>query len=115
MGGGRKNIDAEERFQVLYPEWIHNLLEGRDVQISVEDEGDVEIAKKLAIVGLWCIQWNPVNRPSMKTVVQMLEGVGDELIAPPTPFDISGSSRTNDDVPTSRQNFKLEVIDEIQE
>ena len=115
MVGGRKNIDAEESFQVLYPEWIHNLLEGRDVQISVEDEGDVEIAKKLAIVGLWCIQWNPVNRPSMKTVVQMLEGVGDELIAPPTPFDISGSSRTNDDVPTSRQNFKLEVIDEIQE
>ncbi|XP_020228296.1 rust resistance kinase Lr10 [Cajanus cajan] len=111
MVGGRKNtnVSAEESFQVLYPEWIHNLLEGRDVQINVEDEGDVNIAKKLAIVGLWCIQWNPVNRPSIKIVVQMLEGDGEELIEPPTPF-----SRTNI-VPATHQNFELEVIHEIEE
>ncbi|RDX86717.1 Rust resistance kinase Lr10, partial [Mucuna pruriens] len=117
MVGGRKNsnMTAEGSFQVLYPEWIHNLLEGRDVQVTIEDEGDVKIAKKLAIVGLWCIRWNPVDRPSMRTVVQMLEGDGDELIAPPTPFDITSSSRTNADVPPSRQNFELEVIHEIEE
>lgn len=117
MVGGRKNtnMSAEEIFQVLYPEWIHNLLEGRDFQVTIEDEGDVQIAKKLAIVGLRCIQWNPRDRPSMKTVVQMLKGDGDDLIAPPTPFDITGSSRTNALVPTRRQNFELEVIHEIEE
>ncbi|CAJ1971756.1 unnamed protein product [Sphenostylis stenocarpa] len=117
MVGGRKNtnVSVEDSFQVLYPEWIHNLLEGGDVQISIEDEGDAKIAKKLAIVGLWCIQWNPADRPSMKTVVQMLEGNGDELTAPPTPFDISGSSRTHAVVSPRHQNFELEVIHEIDE
>ncbi|KAK2453210.1 rust resistance kinase Lr10 [Trifolium repens] len=58
MVGGRKNVDmssSAEACNVLYPEWIHNLLEG-DVHIHIEDENDVKIAKKLAIVGLWCIQ-----------------------------------------------------------
>ncbi|KAL2318121.1 hypothetical protein Fmac_031997 [Flemingia macrophylla] len=119
MVGGRKNttMSTEESFQVLYPEWIHNLLEGRDVQVAIEDEGDAKIAKKLAIVGLWCIQWNPVDRPSMKTVVQMLEGDGDKLIAPPTPFDNSGSSRSNSNavVAARHHNFELEIIHEIEE
>nr|KYP33136.1 putative receptor-like protein kinase At5g39020 family [Cajanus cajan] len=118
MVGGRKNTNksTDESFQVLYPEWIHNLLEGRDVQVSIEDEGDVKIAKKLAIVGLWCIQWNPVDRPSMKTVVQMIiEDEYDKLIVPPAPFNIAGSSTTNSFVPARRQNFELEVIHEIEE
>ncbi|KAL2318135.1 hypothetical protein Fmac_032011 [Flemingia macrophylla] len=116
MVGGRKNtnMSAEESFQVLYPEWIHNLLEDRNVQVTIEDEEDVKIAKKLATVGLICIQWNPVDRPSMKTVVQMLEGDGEELIVPPTPFDTTNFSRTNF-VPARRLNFELEVIDEIEE
>ncbi|WVY89564.1 hypothetical protein V8G54_035078 [Vigna mungo] len=118
MVGGRKNtnVSVEDSFQVLYPEWIHNLLEGTDVQISLEDEGDAKIAKKLAIVGLWCIQWNPADRPSMKTVVQMLEGDdGCELVAPASPFHISGSSTTNTVLPARPQNLELEVIHEIEE
>ncbi|CAJ1972273.1 unnamed protein product [Sphenostylis stenocarpa] len=117
MVGGRKNTNpsVEDSFQVLYPEWIHNLLEGRDMHINIEDEGDAKIAKKLAIVGLWCIQWNPVDRPSIKTVVQMLEGDGDELVAPPPPFDISSSTKNVLVPPSRRQNFELEVIHEIEE
>ncbi|XP_014503161.1 rust resistance kinase Lr10-like [Vigna radiata var. radiata] len=118
MVGGRKNtyVSVEDRFQVLYPEWIHNLVEGKDVQISLEDDADAKIIKKLAIVGLWCIQWNPADRPSMKTVVQMLEGDdGCELVAHPSPFHISGSSTINTVVPARRQNFELEVIHEMEE
>ncbi|KAJ1379327.1 Wall-associated receptor kinase, galacturonan-binding domain [Sesbania bispinosa] len=116
MVGGRKNtnVSAEETLQVLYPEWIHNLLEGKDIQVNIEDEGDVAIAKKLAIVGLWCIQWNPVDRPSMKTVVQMLQGEGDKLIPPPTPFDSTSATRTNAIIPARHLNFELEVIPEIE-
>ncbi|CAJ2674607.1 unnamed protein product, partial [Trifolium pratense] len=70
--GGRKNTNTttnEDNFQVLYPDWIHSLLEGGDIQIPIDEEGDFRIAKKLAIVGLWCIQWQPMHRPSMKTVM----------------------------------------------
>ncbi|XP_012570628.1 rust resistance kinase Lr10-like isoform X2 [Cicer arietinum] len=105
MVGGRKNVDmsSAETFHVLYPEWIHNLLEG-DVHIHVEDEGDAKIAKKLAIVGLWCIQWQPINRPSIKAVVQMLEtGEDNQLTVPPNPFH----STT-----LARRTFQMEVIQE---
>ena len=89
------------------------MIEGKEVQVNIEDEGDVRIAKKLALVGLWCIQWNPVDRPSMKTVVQMLEGNGEKLMAPPTHFDSIGANRTNEVIPTRHLNFELEVIPEL--
>ncbi|KAL7260411.1 hypothetical protein ACSBR1_006136 [Camellia fascicularis] len=47
--------------------------QGKELGLRVEIDGDEEIAKKLANVGLWCIQWSPSDRPSMKRVVQMLE------------------------------------------
>ncbi|XP_021813147.1 rust resistance kinase Lr10-like [Prunus avium] len=89
MVGGRKNFKVMEdsTSQVYFPEWIYNLLEqGDDLRIHIEDEGDAKIAKKLAIVGLWCVQWHPIDRPPMKVVVQMLEREGDNLTIPPNPF-----------------------------
>ncbi|KAL6276521.1 hypothetical protein ACE6H2_020122 [Prunus campanulata] len=90
MVGGRKNFKVMEdsTSQVYFPEWIYNLLEqGNDLRIHIgDDEGDVTIARKLAIVGLWCIQWHPIDRPSMKVVVQMLEREGENLAMPPNPF-----------------------------
>ncbi|XP_022888071.1 rust resistance kinase Lr10-like [Olea europaea var. sylvestris] len=60
--------------QVYFPEWIYNKLEhGEEIAIQIEKEGDNKIVRKLTIVGLWCIQWYPVERPSMKVVIQMLE------------------------------------------
>ncbi|XP_045799167.1 rust resistance kinase Lr10-like [Trifolium pratense] len=114
MVGGRKNVDisSAEAFHVLYPEWIHNLLEG-DVHIHIEDESDVKIAKKLAIVGLWCIQWQPINRPSIKTVVQMLKtGEDIQLMVPPNPFRSMTSMTNNDQCTLARTTFQMEVIHE---
>ncbi|KAJ4826073.1 hypothetical protein Tsubulata_041705 [Turnera subulata] len=94
MVGGRKIVDdtAGDGEQIYFPEWIYNLLEeGEDLRVHIQEQGDAKIAKKLAVVGLWCIQWNPGERPSMKTVVQMLEGEGENLEKPPNPF---GSSAT---------------------
>ena len=81
MVGGRKNIDVtmEKANQVYFPEWVYNQLDkGEEVCIRIEEDGDIKIAKKLTIVGLWCIQWYPIDRPSIKVVSQMLEG-GDNL------------------------------------
>ncbi|VVA27860.1 PREDICTED: rust resistance kinase Lr10 [Prunus dulcis] len=95
MVGGRKNFKVMEdsTSQVYFPEWIYNLLEqGNDLRIHIgDDEVDVTIARKLAIVGLWCIQWHPIDRPSMKVVVQMLEREGENLAMPPNPFASTSS------------------------
>uniref|UniRef100_A0A6M2EK52 Protein kinase domain-containing protein n=1 Tax=Populus davidiana TaxID=266767 RepID=A0A6M2EK52_9ROSI len=118
MVGGRKNVDetAENGDQVYFPEWIYNLLEeGEDLRFQIEEEGDAKIAKKLAIVGLWCIQWNPVDRPSMKTVVQMLEGEGENLTKPPDPFSSSVPKRTSAGrMPARRLHQELAAISEIE-
>ncbi|GFY81843.1 protein kinase superfamily protein [Actinidia rufa] len=52
---------------------------------QIEKDGDKKIVRKLTIVGLWCVQWYPVDRPSMKVVVQILEGDGDTFTVPPSP------------------------------
>ncbi|KAF7830696.1 rust resistance kinase Lr10-like [Senna tora] len=113
---GRKNTSTNSKdFQILYPEWVHNLVEGGgDTHINIEDEEDIKIARKLAIVGLWCIQWHPVNRPSMKNVVQMLEGDEDKLKVPPILFDSTTSGSTSAIVPPKRLNLELETIHELE-
>ncbi|CAN1833532.1 Rust resistance kinase Lr10, partial [Linum perenne] len=105
MVGGRKNVDftSGDRSEIYFPEWIYNLF----------DQSGDDIAKKLAVVGLWCIQWNPVDRPSMKLAVQMLEGEGDDLTAPPNPVSSSsgGASRM---AKSMMQLQELEIVPEME-
>ncbi|CAK8570250.1 unnamed protein product [Lathyrus sativus] len=116
MVGGRKSTkksDDEENIQIMYPEWIHNLLEGGDTQISIDEDGDFTIAKKMATVGLWCIQWHPLHRPTMKTVIQMLQGEGDKLKVPINPFGPTASTNTIANTVVKRLNLELDVIQEL--
>ncbi|KAB2627104.1 receptor-like protein kinase [Pyrus ussuriensis x Pyrus communis] len=112
MVGGRKNIGSitdTTTNEIYYPQWIYNLLEeGDDLRIHIGEEGDGKIPKKLAIIGLRCIQWHPSDRPSMKTAVQMLQGGGESLSMPPNPFVPTG--------PTSRnaRRLELEAIAELE-
>ncbi|KAJ4840505.1 hypothetical protein Tsubulata_000441, partial [Turnera subulata] len=92
MVGGRKNVDnlAGNSEQIYFPKWVYNFLdEGEDLRVYIDQKEDAKIAKKLAIVGLRCIQGNLVDRPSTKLVVQMLEGQGENLTKPPNPFGSS--------------------------
>ncbi|XP_021283079.1 rust resistance kinase Lr10-like isoform X2 [Herrania umbratica] len=118
MVGGRKNIDGKDdnAVEAYYPDWIHNLLEdGEDLRISIEGEERSKIAKKLATVGLWCIQWHPVDRPSMEVVLQMLDGKEDNLKIPPNSFDFTGT-RPNASMPERRpRQQELDVISEVHE
>lgn len=45
-----------------------------------------EIAKRMTIVGLWCIQTFPNDRPIMSRVIEMLEGSMNSLEMPPKPM-----------------------------
>ncbi|CAL8119018.1 unnamed protein product [Prunus armeniaca] len=116
MVAGRKNVGSatENTNEIYYPEWIYNLLEeGDDLCIHIGEEGEGKIPKKLAIVGLWCIQWHPVDRPSMRAVVQMLEG-GESLTVPPNPFASTGVAGTNGSTAARNLNIQLEAIPELE-
>ncbi|CAN6562203.1 unnamed protein product [Malus baccata var. baccata] len=112
MVGGRKNIGSitdNTTNEIYYPQWIYNLLEeGDDLRIHIGEEGDGKIPKKLAIIGLWCIQWHPSDRPSMKIGVQMLEGGGESLSMPPNPFVPTGPTTRN------ARRLELEAITELE-
>ncbi|XP_042493308.1 rust resistance kinase Lr10-like isoform X2 [Macadamia integrifolia] len=105
MVGRRKNCDPEanESSQFYFPMWAYNkikigevpllpmIIVGEDVTIEVEEEderdhgGEEELVERMCLVGLWCIQHIPSNRPSMDRVIQMLEGTV-EIGIPPHPF-----------------------------
>ncbi|KAJ8622262.1 hypothetical protein MRB53_030791 [Persea americana] len=87
--GKRKNIDAfaNRSSQIYFPSWIYNQLhQGRDMEMMCAADEEKDIAKKLSIVALWCIQMKPTDRPSMGRVVEMLEGNLEDLQMPSKPF-----------------------------
>ncbi|KAG8382867.1 hypothetical protein BUALT_Bualt05G0123900 [Buddleja alternifolia] len=100
--GERKNIDrgpGDSTNETYFPHWVYKHIE---VNADEEDrDGVVEEDKKrkLTIVGLWCIQTDPKDRPSMRRVVEMLEGKLDSLQIPPNPY-LSSSTRLEVDVST---------------
>lgn len=112
MIGGRNKFDSaanEENSssQIYYPEWMYKQLEkGEEISIQIENDDDNSIIKKLAIVGLWCIQWYPADRPSMKVVVQMLVGEGIPIM-PPNPFGFMNP--TDMKTTAERNQFSSEI------
>ncbi|KAI8539050.1 hypothetical protein RHMOL_Rhmol09G0151100 [Rhododendron molle] len=88
MVGGRKNISVEvdHTSEIYFPHWVYKRLE-LDEELGLHDIMDGEAnagARKMIIVGLWCIQTDPSNRPSMSRVVEMLEGRTEPLQIPPS-------------------------------
>ncbi|CAL9201119.1 unnamed protein product [Musa hybrid cultivar] len=92
MAMGKKDAVAEtERSSEnkYFPDWIYTQLQ-EWLRVDMEDvvavvEEDVAILKKMVMVGLWCIQTNPVSRSSMLGVVEMLRGAAELIDMPPKP------------------------------
>ncbi|KAI5312019.1 hypothetical protein L3X38_041192 [Prunus dulcis] len=78
------NMDIPED-QVVLENWVYHCLEADELHKLVEDEevDKTKLGGMIKIV-LWCIQYEPSLRPSMKKVVLMLEGTV-EIPAPPNP------------------------------
>ncbi|KAK1324847.1 putative receptor-like protein kinase [Acorus calamus] len=74
---------------LYFPNWIYTQLERwndmEKLERSIVDEG-LCIARKMVLVGLWCIQINPFDRPSINRVLEMLEGSDEGIEIPPKPF-----------------------------
>ncbi|KAK1661712.1 hypothetical protein QYE76_049871 [Lolium multiflorum] len=88
MSGGRRNADpgAANSSQAYYPSWVYDRLTERELD-EISPTADMhELERKLCIVGLWCIQMRSQDRPTMSEVIDMLEGVADNLQMPSRPF-----------------------------
>jgi len=69
----------------------------RQLEVVVRDDtevlNDFKKFEEMALVGLWCVHPNPALRPSMKHVMQMLDGTV-EVGVPPLVYDMMMSDQT---------------------
>ncbi|PIN14989.1 Serine/threonine protein kinase [Handroanthus impetiginosus] len=84
---GRQKIDpsGDHSSETNFPDWIYERLEVMNTD-RIPNEDECELARKMIIVGLWCIQTEPKNRPPVSQVVEMLGGSIEFLQIPPKPF-----------------------------
>ncbi|XP_066305817.1 uncharacterized protein [Miscanthus floridulus] len=86
MVGGRKNVKSvvEKSSQKYFPDWIYDHFSHDDGLEACEVTCEVqEIAKKMILIGLWCVQVLPMSRPTITKVLEMFERGLDELDMPP--------------------------------
>ncbi|KAJ9676952.1 hypothetical protein PVL29_022107 [Vitis rotundifolia] len=90
MVGGRQNVNGmvDHTSETYFPHWIYKRLERQeDLGLEgIENKEENKITRKMIVVGLWCIQTNPLHRPCMSKVIEMLEGSIEALQIPPKPF-----------------------------
>ncbi|XP_044477121.1 PR5-like receptor kinase isoform X2 [Mangifera indica] len=99
MVGGRKSQDVEGNLhssEMYFPHWIYKHVEqGKELKWhGVNSSEENEIAKKMIIIGLWCIQTRPSDRPSMNKALDLLQASSEDLLIPPETFLFSSSSRS---------------------
>ncbi|EXB28979.1 G-type lectin S-receptor-like serine/threonine-protein kinase RLK1 [Morus notabilis] len=86
----RRNFEheIEDATQMILADWAYDCYACRKLDFLVEDDDeameDLKMVEKYVMVAIWCIQEDPSLRPSMKKVVQMLEGTV-EVSVPPNP------------------------------
>ncbi|KAK9065264.1 hypothetical protein SSX86_016647 [Deinandra increscens subsp. villosa] len=90
MVGGRTNVDVDvgsgRSSEIYFPEWIYKRLHKHEFMLdSISTAKENDYARKMTIVGLWCIQPAPNQRPSISEVIEMLEGSMEALKVPPKP------------------------------
>ncbi|PWA40311.1 protein kinase-like domain, Concanavalin A-like lectin/glucanase domain protein [Artemisia annua] len=97
MFSGRKNVEvdqADHTSEIYFPNWIYKKIELNEEQLGVQgivSNEENNMVRKMIIVGLWCIQTNPLNRPTITRVLEMLEGEVELLEIPPKPYTFSPS------------------------
>ncbi|CAF1872296.1 unnamed protein product [Brassica napus] len=108
---------------MYFPDWIYKGVEKGEImsffEEQITEEDDEILVRKMVLVGLWCIQTNPFDRPSMSKVVEMLEGSPEALRIPPKPLlsipaiTVQGSAGEVQD--TSSQDISLYSEEAVQE
>ncbi|XP_027334911.1 G-type lectin S-receptor-like serine/threonine-protein kinase SD2-2 [Abrus precatorius] len=96
--GGRRNVEAppsagaresgcETGEKWFFPPWAaQQIIEGNVTNVIDKRLGNVyniEEARRVALVAVWCIQDDEAMRPTMGMVVKMLEGLVEVNVPPP--------------------------------
>jgi len=89
--GRRRNFDpCHGESKEWFPRWVWEKYEQGEIDCVVSCDGvvgeaDRQKAEMMCKVALWCVQFQPAARPTMSSVVRMLEG--EMAIVPPAnPF-----------------------------
>ncbi|KAL2349493.1 hypothetical protein Fmac_003493 [Flemingia macrophylla] len=76
--------------ELVLSNWVLRCVVSRKLEVVVRHDSEVlndfERFEQMALVGLWCVHPNPALRPSMKQVMQMLDGTV-EVGIPPLVYD----------------------------
>ncbi|KAI4320324.1 hypothetical protein MLD38_033820 [Melastoma candidum] len=116
--GMRSATEYSQSSEAYLPERVYNHLKfGTALQMpEIDLLEEREMARKMMLVGLWCIQTHPSNRPSMSRVIEMLEGSIQQLEVPPKPLffssETTSSSGNQSAVSPSRASSSLKVEEE---
>nr|GEZ06994.1 protein kinase-like domain, concanavalin A-like lectin/glucanase domain protein [Tanacetum cinerariifolium] len=117
MFNGKKNneVEADQTSKMYFPHAIYKRIELIEEQLGlhgiVSDEEN-DMVRKTIIGGLWCIQTNPLNRPTITRVLEMLVGDLELLEIPPKPY-LSSPSRPAQQISESRR-FVNRIREEVQ-
>ncbi|KAK3415701.1 hypothetical protein EUGRSUZ_H01559 [Eucalyptus grandis] len=108
MAGRRRNINAHagHSSQIYFPLWVYDQLSKEKEVERVEVIEEERETRKMIIVALWCIQLSPNDRPSMRKVLDMLEGDIDKLQLPPKPLLYPIEAPIDDD----NNEIELEMV-----
>ncbi|KAB1221108.1 G-type lectin S-receptor-like serine/threonine-protein kinase RLK1 [Morella rubra] len=92
----RKNFEAEvqDENEMILADWAYDCYKDRKLDLVVANDkeamDDMKRVEIYVMIAVWCIQEDPSLRPTMKKVVQMMEGAV-EVLVPPDPSSFMSS------------------------
>ncbi|CAI8592488.1 unnamed protein product [Vicia faba] len=73
-----QEMEQEDEEKAILTDWAYDCYKDGAVDALVEGDNealdDKEKLEKLVMIAIWCVQEDPVLRPSMRNVIHMLEG-----------------------------------------
>ena len=85
---------AQDEDRMILADWAYDCYKERKLDLLVENDvepiDDVKMVENYVMIAIWCIQEDPSLRPTMKKVVQMMEGAV-EVSFPPSPSSFISS------------------------
>ncbi|VVA40619.1 PREDICTED: G-type lectin S-receptor [Prunus dulcis] len=91
----RRSVDVDNSFEerAILTDWVYDCYRGGMLDAVLVLDNEVQALddrmkpEKLVMIAIWCIQDDPSLRPTMRKVVQMLEGVVEVHVPPcPSPY-----------------------------
>ncbi|CAL5370826.1 unnamed protein product [Camellia sinensis] len=119
MTGARdQKVGVVQTSEKYFPHWIYEHLEhDKDLRLHVivTTKEEEETVRKMILVGLWCIQTSPSDRPPMSKVVEMLERSLLSLQIPPKPYLFAPTRADPSAQDTSNSLWTMTTMEEMSE